>query len=350
MVVRELAAALLPDTDAPPDGLEAMLPPLVRAAREQANRLRDLTDQLARRGPSRDDARARLAAAEADLAELMTRAGADDEAALLEVIERGRRRRELERDHDAAARSLDDLLGVGAERQEAEARLTELGEAELEARAAALDAELAELDARRDACLSERQALTADLARLTSRDDVTRLSEERERLRAELVEHAEEYAAHQLALALLDRETERFARENQPRLLRSTGALLDTITDGRHRAVQRSLGGNELVVVGADGVERTPDKLSTGTREQVFLAIRLAYAVDWCERAEPLPLVMDDVLVNFDQDRQLATLRALASVAGHTQVLFLTCHRHLAELASALPEVAVHRLPGPAAP
>ena len=45
-----------------------------------------------------------------------------------------------------------------------------------------------------------------------------------------------------------------------------------------------------------------PGQLSTGTREQLYLAIRLAYVLNYCNRAESLPVIMDDVLANFDDD------------------------------------------------
>jgi uncharacterized protein YhaN len=82
-----------------------------------------------------------------------------------------------------------------------------------------------------------------------------------------------------------------------------------------------------------DGVSLEPEALSTGTREQLYLAIRLAYVEHYGRRAEPLPIVLDDVLVNFDPSRTAATLEALASFAARTQVLLFTCHDHLADLA-----------------
>ena len=61
--------------------------------------------------------------------------------------------------------------------------------------------------------------------------------------------------------------------------------------------------------------------MSTGTREQLYLAIRLAYVLHYCEQAEPLPLVMDDVLVNFDDRRKRNTLEVLLEVANKIQIL-----------------------------
>jgi len=76
----------------------------------------------------------------------------------------------------------------------------------------------------------------------------------------------------------------------------------------------------------ATGKHKEPSQLSGGTREQLYLAIRLAYARHYCQENEPLPLVMDDVLVNFDDERSDAALEMLIELAQDIQVIFLTCH------------------------
>jgi uncharacterized protein YhaN len=76
-----------------------------------------------------------------------------------------------------------------------------------------------------------------------------------------------------------------------------------------------------------------PHELSTGTREQLYLAIRLAYVLHYCTKAEPLPIVLDDVLANFDPGRTRNTLEALGQITERVQVLLFTCHPHVVDLA-----------------
>jgi uncharacterized protein YhaN len=73
--------------------------------------------------------------------------------------------------------------------------------------------------------------------------------------------------------------------------------------------------------------------MSDGTADQLYLALRLASLEQYLEHNEPLPFVVDDILLRFDDERALATLRVLAGLAERTQVLFFTHHRHLVELA-----------------
>jgi uncharacterized protein YhaN len=120
----------------------------------------------------------------------------------------------------------------------------------------------------------------------------------------------------------------RFERALQPEILRHVTHLFERLTSGRYVAIRRQLSDKKsLVVEQCDGQIKEPWQLSTGTREQLYLAIRLAYVLQYCREAEPLPIVMDDVLVNFDEQRAHNTLQVLREVSESVQVVLLTCHK-----------------------
>ena len=73
--------------------------------------------------------------------------------------------------------------------------------------------------------------------------------------------------------------------------------------------------------------------MSEGTRDQLHLALRLASLEKYLQHNEPMPLIVDDILINFDDDRAEATLKVFEDLAGTTQVIFFTHHKHLLELA-----------------
>ena len=73
--------------------------------------------------------------------------------------------------------------------------------------------------------------------------------------------------------------------------------------------------------------------MSEGTRDQLFLALRLALIKEYLDTAEPLPFIADDLLVSFDDDRAGAALDILKRLSKNTQVLVFTHHGHLVELA-----------------
>jgi uncharacterized protein YhaN len=73
--------------------------------------------------------------------------------------------------------------------------------------------------------------------------------------------------------------------------------------------------------------------MSEGTADQLYLALRLASLEHYLEGRDPIPLVADDILVSFDNERAGAALDVLAELACRTQVIFFTHHAHLVDLA-----------------
>lgn len=87
--------------------------------------------------------------------------------------------------------------------------------------------------------------------------------------------------------------------------------------------------------------------MSTGTRDQLFLALRLAAIVHYIEGSEALPIIADDLLTDFDDARAAQALVLLSELSAKVQVIFFTHHKHLLSLAEASLDAstyAVHRL------
>ncbi len=124
-----------------------------------------------------------------------------------------------------------------------------------------------------------------------------------------------------------------YEREHQPQVLREASTYLKKLTGGRYTRVWTPLGEHSLRVDDHEGHSLTVDVLSSGTREQLFLALRMALVSSFARRGVELPLVLDDVLVNFDVTRARAAALVLRDFAkrGH-QVLIFTCHEHIAKL------------------
>jgi uncharacterized protein YhaN len=88
--------------------------------------------------------------------------------------------------------------------------------------------------------------------------------------------------------------------------------------------------------------------MSSGTRDQLYLALRLASLQKRLDAGEPMPFIVDDILVNFDDKRSGETLKALADLALRTQVIVFTHHQHLVNLADAVIDPSLlftHTLP-----
>jgi uncharacterized protein YhaN len=132
---------------------------------------------------------------------------------------------------------------------------------------------------------------------------------------------------------LLDDVCQNYEQQRQPETLREASTFLKQLTAGRYTRVWTPLGTGTLQVDNQQGNSLPLDRLSRGTREAVFIALRLALAAAFSRRGVNLPLVLDDVFVNFDRQRTLhaaETLRDFAAL-GH-QVLMFTCHDHITEI------------------
>ncbi|HEY3788975.1 MAG TPA: hypothetical protein VGL71_08975, partial [Urbifossiella sp.] len=126
---------------------------------------------------------------------------------------------------------------------------------------------------------------------------------------------------------------EEFERKGQPETLLAASGYLERLTAGRYRHVWTPLGESTLLVDDANGQSLEVEVLSRGTREQLFLALRLALVGFYARQGKAMPLVLDDVLVNFDDGRSVRAAEVLRDfgAAGH-QLLVFTCHERLANV------------------
>ncbi|MFM7184921.1 MAG: AAA family ATPase [Planctomycetota bacterium] len=136
------------------------------------------------------------------------------------------------------------------------------------------------------------------------------------------------------AHVLLEQTRAAVARDHQPPVLREASRWLARLTEGRYPSITTAIDEARLEVHDQEGELWNPERLSRGTREQVFLALRLALIRDLGRHDVSLPVVMDDALVNFDDARARSAARVLVEfiteLAADRQMLVLTCHEHVA--------------------
>lgn len=253
-------------------------------------------------------------------------------APLVELLERAEHAQALERETTALEDQIAGAAGAMARATFFEV-LAQSSPIEVEARRTEIARSLSASSTAFEQTLREAAVAENAWARLDGTSESARLLMEAESKRTELGELVDRWAPMAIARHVLTESIARFERENQPALLTRVSALFEQVTAGEYVRVRQRLGEHDLLVVARGGAERKVDQLSTGTRELLFLAIRLAYVGEYCEKNEPLPIVMDDVLVNFDGLRAKQLLLALRDVSLQTQVLFFTCHPHIVALA-----------------
>ncbi len=153
-----------------------------------------------------------------------------------------------------------------------------------------------------------------------------------------------------MASCLLEDVCGTFERERQPETLREASSFLSQLTDGKYTRIWTPLGTNQLKIDDTDEKSLPLDVLSRGTREAVFIALRLSLAAAYARRGVMLPLVLDDVLVNFDGERAMHAARTLKTFAelGH-QVMMFTCHDHIVDIFHEI-DVEVRMMPAQGEP
>ncbi len=138
-----------------------------------------------------------------------------------------------------------------------------------------------------------------------------------------------------LATHLLERQIEQFRKENQGPLLKKSGEVFQAITCGAFSGLGAEFNADDVpVLVGLrpDQPKVQVEGLSDGSRDQLYLALRLAALDRYLVEHEPMPLILDDLLITFDNERTKAILPQLADLASRTQILLFTHHEHLVEL------------------
>jgi len=219
----------------------------------------------------------------------------------------------------------------------------------LQIRRQELEVKLEELDERHLALDREMVALAGGLKHFatTSGAEAAQLVQTKA---VEVRSLAARYQQLQLAGLLLRRAMEEYRVRNQDPLLARASQLFAKITLGGYTTLRVGLEERVIRCVRSDGLEQEVRALSEGTRFQLYLALRLASIEAYLATNEPMPLVFDDLLLHFDDDRARVTLEVLAELSQHTQILFFTHHEHLLSLARRALKPAQrieHRLSGP---
>ena len=206
----------------------------------------------------------------------------------------------------------------------AEARLRDL-----EQQDSVLEGRINEVYAEREQRVRERDALAGGVGAEVA-------WQQRRNAEAELVEAARSWAVLKAASLLLGKALERHSALRRDPLMTRAGAIFATLTGGAFSGLDQSFDekdqlrlvarrrNNELVAIKG---------LSDGERDQVYLALRLAYIEDYAARAEAPPFIGDDIFPSFDDPRTVHGLEALAAIGDRVQPILFTHHRTVADAA-----------------
>jgi uncharacterized protein YhaN len=170
------------------------------------------------------------------------------------------------------------------------------------------------------------------ISTLESAEERAQMRNKKEILLTRLEESGEDWATYAICSRLLDMAKEKYEEERQPAVLKRASNYFKTMTKGNYKRIFKPLDEEKFEIEKHNGKRLNTGALSKGTAEQLYLAMRISFAREYAKQVIPLPLIMDDILVNFDSQRLKSTLEVIAQVAKKQQIIFFTCHNHMVEI------------------
>ena len=181
--------------------------------------------------------------------------------------------------------------------------------------------------------------LSQELAAGLEQVQLDQLKLEYEQVRTRQKEAAQNYARLLLAERMLQAAISAWESTSQPEVYRKASELFSLMTCGKW--VKVSLGDDgQLLATNSGHVTRPPQLLSLGTCQQLYLALRIALLMSARNVGAAIPVLADDILVNFDEKRRAGAAAALAELASVRQVVVFTCHKDVVKaLRQAAPDL-----------
>ncbi|MDU9050040.1 MAG: AAA family ATPase [Candidatus Electrothrix sp. Rat3] len=307
----------------------------LNSAREARASLTEIESQCKEIKDEIEDTDITIRNSEKQLADLRVQAKVETNEELLVASEKSKNKRELQGKLEMLEQELNrngDGLRVEDLEQESEALDTDAIESELEM----VSNELQELHDERDTLRDSQHTLQHEINAKDGSALAANASEEAEEHLASIASNAEQYLRLQAAALILKQRIENYRKINQAPVLSRAGELFSRLTLRSYTGLRDELDdkGNPILLgVRPDDKEVTVNGMSDGSRDQLYLALRLATLEQHLSKGEPMPFVVDDILIGFDDKRTRVCLEVLAELASSTQVLLFTHHRRVIELA-----------------
>jgi uncharacterized protein YhaN len=280
-------------------------------------------------------ATAELEQARVRLSPLLRAVGTIEIEALRKAISDSDQRRKLE-EQKSQAKAAAEQSGDGLPLTDLATELSSTELARVPERLSGLKREQDDLHDKLQALSASLATAQAELEKITGGDDAASAATRRQGALAHMAQAAERYIEVRTAERLLGWAIERYREQTQEPLLARASEIFAGLTE---RSFARLTVDSEADPPKLTGIRPGPDRkavdteqMSDGTRDQLFLALRLAALELQIAKGHPLPFIADDLFVNFDDGRARAGLQALARLSEQTQVIFLTHHDHLLSL------------------
>jgi uncharacterized protein YhaN len=315
---------------------------LAVAAEQLITRLDEAQEQVAKRQQAVESAqaaraqmerqKARVAKARDELDALLKLGGTTDLETFRRVASEQDEQRELDGHLREREGHLRRLSGPGDQLERFKDALEQTTLDLLQEETSRLQMDLQEAQESRTRLLGEQGGINVRIDQLETDETASESRVQRGVLLEQLQSSATEWSILTIARQLLLKARARYEAERQPQVIKHAQKFFTTVTGGRYRRLVAPLGEQTVEVEQDDGRRKSPSMLSRGTREQLYLALRLGLVRQFAEQATALPVIIDEALVNFDPERGDRAVKGFGELAQTNQVLVFTCHPYLVQL------------------
>lgn len=229
----------------------------------------------------------------------------------------------------------------------AEALLAEVNVSEIEQQAAELSARSSDLEEQTRVLFADLTLARKKLEQVGGDDAVARIEAQRRTIFLEIEELAQKYLRLKTGALAAENALHLYRDKHRSSMMNRASDAFRLITRGEYSGLAAKPEKDKEILIGVskNGASKMSDAMSTGTQFQLYLALRLAGYQEFAEIRPSVPFIADDIMETFDEPRSEEVFRLLTEMASIGQVIYLTHHRHLCEIAQkVLPSVRIHKL------
>jgi uncharacterized protein YhaN len=261
---------------------------------------------------------------------LFQKCGVEDERGLRQLADRLAEADELRKRRAGSTREIAAAIGKHGTEQDFAPLLSPDAIGRLEHDWEHLSTQLEEQDRKLKELLQQRGVLVEQQRAAAADRSLAKKQVELDVVEQEIKHKCDAWRERAAVSLILERIRDEYEAHRQPETLREASKYLSQLTSGKYTRIWTPLANDILLVDTPDGNSLPVEVLSRGTREQLFVSLRLALVAAYARRGIHLPMILDDVFVNFDAGRTKIAVSVFREFAreGH-QLLVFTCHEHV---------------------
>lgn len=203
---------------------------------------------------------------------------------------------------------------------------------ELEEKKTQLEERLEEIESNLSELREKRGGIAKEIEQIEQREKGSSLRMRKTAKLQKLKKKSGEWSILILARTIMQKAIEKYEKERQPGVIKEAQSVFSKMTIGRYSRIYAPLDEAKIYVEDEEGRRKDIQELSRGTAEQLYLSLRFGFIREFSKRSESLPIVFDDILVNFDPERFQAACEAIQELAKTNQILYFTCHPETVDL------------------